>query len=299
MAKRDLNKIVRMIIKVMSNELITHMLNLAASRRAKVLLVGDSSLSYDAIIRVPNYRDHEEGKFIIKVKEDAGRMSRESIIDLIVLSRVSNSTPIIVGINYGDEEMADGVAYKVHGIYAVGIRTFKRILDNEGGVKFVKDKGIVRASVKGQLLRRLREDRGMSLGDLAKMLGVTRRTVYEYERESMEASERTARMLVSIFNEDVLSDVDLRPREEEVINEVREREEMVDEGIRELLSSFRLYSLLKAHTKVAAHSSSESYLVEDRSRLSNEVISVAKVLGVGLAVIESDKRDVEFLESRS
>ncbi|WP_243666100.1 hypothetical protein [Vulcanisaeta sp. JCM 16159] len=106
-------------------------------------------------------------------------------------------------------------------------------------------------------------------------------------------------MLVSIFNEDVLSDVDLRPREEEVVNEVREREEMVDEGIKELLSSFRLYSLLKAHTKVAAHSSSESYLVEDRNRLSNEVISVAKVLGVGLAVIESDKRDVEFLESRS
>lgn len=167
----------------MSNELITHVLGLAASRRAKVLLVGDSSLSYDAIIRIPNYRDNEEGKFIVKIKEDAERVSREAIVDLIVLSRVSNSTPIIVGINYGDEEMADGVAYKVHGIYAVGIRTFKRILDNEG-VKFVRDKGIVRAGVKGQLLRRLREDRGgMSLGDLAKILGgVTRRTVYEYER---------------------------------------------------------------------------------------------------------------------
>ncbi len=148
----------------MSNELITHVLSLAASRRAKVLLVGDSSLSYDAIIRIPNYRGgNEEGKFIVKVKEDAERVSKEAIVDLIVLSRVSNSTPIIVGINYGDEEMADGVAYKVHGIYAVGIRTFKRILDNEG-VKFVKDKGIVRAGVKGQLLRRLREDRGgMSL----------------------------------------------------------------------------------------------------------------------------------------
>ncbi|WP_243671485.1 hypothetical protein [Vulcanisaeta sp. JCM 16161] len=146
----------------MSNELIAHVLSLAASRRAKVLLVGDSSLSYDAIIRIPNYRDDEEGKFIVKVKEDADRVSREAIVDLIVLSRVSNSTPIIVGVNYGDEEMADGVAYKVHGIYAVGIRTFKRILDNEG-VKFVKDKGIVRAGVRGQLLRRLREDRGMSL----------------------------------------------------------------------------------------------------------------------------------------
>ncbi|WP_148678167.1 helix-turn-helix domain-containing protein [Vulcanisaeta distributa] len=282
----------------MSNELITHVLSLAASRRAKVLLVGDSSLSYDAIIRIPNYRGNEEGKFIVKVKEDAERVSKEAIVDLIVLSRVSNSTPIIVGINYGDEEMADGVAYKVHGIYAVGIRTFKRILDNEG-VKFVKDKGIVRAGVKGQLLRRLREDRGMSLGDLAKILGVTRRTVYEYERESMEASERTARILIEIFSKDVLNDVNLRPRDEEVINEVREREDMVDEDIRELLPSFRLYSLMKAHTKVAAHSPSESYLVEDKRRVSNEVFSVAKVLGVGLALIESDKRDVEFLESRN
>lgn len=74
---------------------------------------------------------------------------------------------------------------------------------------------------------------------------------------------------------------------------------MVDEDIRELLPSFRLYSLLKAHTKVAAHSPSESYLVEDKRRVSNEVFSVAKVLGVGLALIESDKRDVEFLESRN
>lgn len=113
------------------------------------------------------------------------------------------------------------------------------------------------------------------------------------------SSERTARILINVFNEDVLSDVDLRPRDDEVIDEVREREEMVDEDIKELLSSFKLYSLLKAHTKVAAHSPDESYLVEDKRRVSNEVISVAKVLGVGLALIESDKRDVEFLESRN
>ena len=282
----------------MSNELITHVLNMAASRRAKVLLVGNSSLSYDAIIRIPNYGDNEEGKFIIKVREDVGRVSKDVVTDLVVLSRVSNSTPIIVGINYGNEEMEDGVAYKVHSIYAVGIRTFKRILDN-GRVKFVKDKGIVRASVKGQLLRRLREDRGMSLGDLAKILGVTRRTVYEYERGSMEASERTARILIDVFSEDVLNDVDLRPRDEEVADEVRAREEMVDEEIRELLPSFRLYSLLRAHTRIAAHSQSESYLVEDKRRVSNEVINVARVLGVGLALIESDRHDVEFLESRN
>jgi len=284
----------QLVVK-MSNELIVHMLSTAASRRAKVLLVGDSSLSYDAIIRVPNREDG--GKFIIKVREDVERVSRAVITDLVVLSKVSNSTPLIVGVRYGDEGMVDGVAYKVHGIYAVGIRTFKRILDDDD-IKLIKDKGMVRARIKGQLLRRLREDRGMSLGDLAKALGVTRKTVYEYERGSMEASERTARTLVELFGEDVLGEIDLRPNDEEILSDIKAREDAVDENVKNLLPSFKLYSLVKAHAKIAAHSISESYLVEDRDRVSNEVINVAKVLGVGLAVIEPSKREVEFLESR-
>ena len=283
----------QLVVK-MSNELIAHMLSTAASRRAKVLLVGDSSLSYDVIIRVPNREDG--GKFIIKVKEDVERVSKAVITDLVILSKVSNSTPLIVGVRYGDEGMMDGVAYKVHGIYAVGIRTFKRILDDN--IKLVKDKGMVRARIKGQLLRRLREDRGMSLGDLAKALGVTRKTVYEYERGSMEASERTARALVELFGEDVLGEVDLRPNDEELLSDIKAREDTVDESVKNLLPSFKLYSLVKAHAKIAAHSTSESYLVEDRDRVNNEVINVAKVLGVGLAVIEPSKREVEFLESR-
>jgi putative transcriptional regulator len=283
----------QLVVK-MSNELIAHMLSTAASRRAKVLLVGDSSLSYDAIIRVPNREDG--GKFIIKVKEDVERVSKAVITDLVILSKVSNSTPLIVGVRYGDEGMMDGVAYKVHGIYAVGIRTFKRILDDN--IKLVKDKGMVRARIKGQLLRKLREDRGMSLGDLAKALGVTRKTVYEYERGSMEASERTARALVELFGEDVLGEVDLRPNDEEILSDIKAREDAVDESVKNLLPSFKLYSLVKAHAKIAAHSISESYLVEDRDRVNNEVINVAKVLGVGLAVIEPSKREVEFLESR-
>lgn len=283
----------QLVVK-MSNELIAHMLSTAASRRAKVLLVGDPSLSYDAIIRVPNREDG--GKFIIKVKEDVERVSKAVITDLVILSKVSNSTPLIVGVRYGDEGMMDGVAYKVHGIYAVGIRTFKRILDDN--IKLVKDKGMVRARIKGQLLRRLREDRGMSLGDLAKALGVTRKTVYEYERGSMEASERTARALVELFGEDVLGEVDLRPNDEELLSDIKAREDAVDESVKNLLPSFKLYSLVKAHAKIAAHSISESYLVEDRDRVNNEVINVAKVLGVGLAVIEPSKREVEFLESR-
>lgn len=277
----------------MSSELITHLLNSAADKKAKVLLVGNSSLSYDAIMRVPSA--DEESKFIIKIREDVERVSKDVIMDLIVLSKISNSTPLLIGIRYGEEEMRDGVAYKVHGIYAVGIRTFKRVLDNEG-IKFVKDKGMVKARIRSDVLRRLRESRGMSLGDLAKALGVTRKTVYEYERGSIEASERSAQALIELFSEDALDDVNLKPNYEEVNNEISIREETVDYEIKRLLPTFKLYSLLKAHAKIAAYSGKDSYLVESSGRVDNEVISVAKVLGIGLALIERNKHDVEFIE---
>jgi putative transcriptional regulator len=277
----------------MSSELITHLLNSAADKKAKVLLVGNSSLSYDAIMRVPSA--DEESKFIIKIREDVERVSKDVIMDLIVLSKISNSTPLLIGIRYGEEEMRDGVAYKVHGIYAVGIRTFKRVLDNEG-IKFVKDKGMVKARIRSDVLRRLRESRGMSLGDLAKALGVTRKTVYEYERGSIEASERSAQALIELFSEDALDDVNLKPSYEEIDNEISIREETVDYEIKRLLPTFKLYSLLKAHAKIAAYSGKDSYLVESNGKVDNEVINVAKVLGIGLALIERNKHDVEFIE---
>lgn len=280
---------------MLSNEIINHLLTPVASRRGKALVVGSSSLSYDMIIRIPNSND-EDTKFIIKVKEDVYKVDKDTVLDLAILSEVSKSTPLIVGTRYNNEEMMDGVAYKVHGIYAVSVSTMKRVLNNNG-IKYARDKGIVKAKVKGSLLRQLREKNNMSLGDLANILGVSRRTIYEYERGSFEASERTARILEDLFGKDVLSDVDLKASINEIMDEIMSRETSVNDEIKELLRSFRLFSLIKAHTRLAAQSTDDrAYLVEDKENIDKEVVRVASVLNVGIAVINIRNGDVEFIE---
>ncbi|WP_069807490.1 helix-turn-helix domain-containing protein [Vulcanisaeta thermophila] len=277
---------------MISGEVISHILAPVASRRGKALVVGDSSLSYDMIIRIPD-KDGDR-KFIIKVKEDVHKVDKDTVLDLAILAGISESTPLIVGLRYNNEEMLDGVAYKVHGIYAVNMRTMKRVLNNDS-VKYVKDKGMIKARVKGSLLKELRERNNMSLGDLASILGVSRRTVYEYERDSFEASERTARILEDLFGEEVLSDVDLRASTSEIMSKITSREVGVNDRIKVLLRSFKIYSLLRAHTKLAAQSTKRAYLVESRENINGEVIKVASVLDVGLAVI-SGEDDVEFID---
>lgn len=280
---------------MISNEIISHILAPVASKRGKALVVGDSSLSYDMIIRIPRSND-EDIKYIVKVREDVYKVDRDTILDLAILSEVSKSTPLIVGLRYNNEEMKDGVAYKIHGIYAVNIRTMKRVLDNDS-IRYVKDKGIIKAKVRGSLLKQLRERNNMSLGDLANILGVSRRTIYEYERGTFEASERTAHILEELFGKDVLSNIDLRSSINEIMDEIMDREIIVNDDVKRLLRSFRLYSLLKAHVKLAAQSmDNKAYLVEDRENMNKEVVRVASVLDVGIAIVNTKNGDVEFIE---
>jgi putative transcriptional regulator len=276
-----------------SGGLVMRILESSLARRARLVLVGDPSLSYDMIIRA---HDHDDLKFILKVREDVDSVDRETIVDLMILSKASNATPLLVGVKYGDEDMVEDVVYKKEGIFAAHPVTLKKLLDG-GRVKFIKDRGFVKARVRGRLLRRLREEGGLSLGDLAEALGVSRRTIYEYERGSMEASERTATLLVEIFNEEILEDVDLRSPINELRSYMDRRSGLVDEDVRRLLPSYDTYTLEKAHARFTAISGGESYLVDKKDHVNRELMSIASVLGIGVALINPRKDEVEFIGS--
>jgi len=273
---------------------LVRILGSSLMRRSRIILVGDSSLSYDLIIRSSS---RDEMKFILKVKEDVDSVDRETIVDLMILSKASDATPLLIGMRYGDEDMVENVVYKKEGIFAAHPVTLKRLLEGDR-VKFVKERGFIKARVRGSRLRRLREEEGLSLGDLAEALGVSRRTIYEYERGSMEASERTATLLMEIFDEDILEDIDLRASMDELKPQVDRRSGLVDDDVRRLLPTYDTYILERAHAKFTAISRSESYLVDKKERVDRELVSVANILGVGVALINPKKDEVEFIESK-
>jgi len=63
--------------------------------------------------------------------------------------------------------------------------------------------------VDGKKLRQRREEAGISLGALAKELGVSRETVYRYEREEIEAPAKIAQKLIDMFGEDVIKKISI------------------------------------------------------------------------------------------
>ncbi len=127
----------------------------------------------------------------------AGAVARALRASLFAISEVS-----------GNERLVDDTAYERQGLSVINLETFERILRGEK-VYVKKRRGKFVVSVNAERLRKARVERGMSQGELAEMLGVSRKAVYEYERANMDVSVEVAARLVELFGTEVLQEVDL------------------------------------------------------------------------------------------
>ncbi len=246
-----------------------------------IVKVPDITMSYNLIVRTKTGLDNEEKTFIIKVSYDINEVSKDEIVDIVAISRITSAIPILIGVKEGEEKMREDIAYRKMGVIAISISAFKRVLEGKQ-IRFVKDRGIVKAKVKGEELRKRREELGLSLGDVASMLKVSRKTVYEYERGTFEASERTARLLMQYFGEDIIEGVSLEPKIENC-KKYLEHRKVSRELIQEKFSvePKEAYKLERTHGKIAlVCNDDEKYLVIPRRRYDENVDKIVNILDV-------------------
>ncbi|MDI9619809.1 MAG: helix-turn-helix domain-containing protein [Candidatus Nezhaarchaeota archaeon] len=109
------------------------------------------------------------------------------------------ASPIVV--SEGEEEEIDEEAvYEKYGVYILHPNTLKSYLEDRKQYVYYKG-GRFYARINGEKLREIRERVGLSLGGLAGMLGITRKAVYEYERNEMDAAIDVAAKLYDILKD--------------------------------------------------------------------------------------------------
>ncbi len=157
----------------------------------------------------------------------AGAIARALRASLFAISEVS-----------GNERLIDDAVYERQGLPVINLATFERFLRGEK-LYVRKRRGKFVVSVNAERLRAARIERGFSQGDLADLLGVSRKAVYEYERANMDVSADVAAKLVEIFGTEVLQEVDLLKEYEGTV--IDERAHMPEERkIAEATSGFHL-----------------------------------------------------------
>jgi putative transcriptional regulator len=158
-------------------------------------------LSFDIVAR------RDEQLLLVKVLQNADALGKDGAGELRLLATTLGGSPIVVGEHTGGGPMEEGVIYSRFGVPILSKRTFVDLLE-EGIPPFMfSAPGGLYVRLDANALRRARDERGISLGTLADVAGVSRRTIQMY-LDGMSATVDIAVRLEEFLGEPLVQPVD-------------------------------------------------------------------------------------------
>jgi putative transcriptional regulator len=145
---------------------------------------------------------------VIKVVSHIDSVSEDVAFDLEIIARHLRGIPLIVGERARDADLERGAVYIRYGIYAVSAATLYDFFVEKIPPLVYASPGGLYVNINGEALHEMRELRGMSLGDLAHLLGVSRRTISKYE-SGMGTTLDIAIRIEEVFDAGVAESIDL------------------------------------------------------------------------------------------
>ncbi len=145
----------------------------------------------------------------IKVYANIGNVSAKDASELQTISECFSAICLIIGEKTRRKPLEDDTVYSRHNIYAINVKTLEDMVLREVHPLVEAGPGGYYIELDGKLVRKRRQELELSVGKLAEMLGISRRTLYGYERGMTKASVSTAYKLEWILGVPVVQFIDM------------------------------------------------------------------------------------------
>jgi len=169
------------------------------------------SVSDPYTIRLPGFdvvARRDQTLLIIKVLSNIDALAEEVAKELRTLSLLLKATPLLIGEKNGVSRLEDDVVYIRFGIQAITLSTLQNHMVEGSPVRAYAAPGGLYVNLDEEKIRRLRQEKNISLGAFARHVRVSRRTVQMYE-EGMSARIDIANRIEGLFQQTVTTPIDL------------------------------------------------------------------------------------------
>lgn len=148
----------------------------------------------------------------VKVSSDVGSLSLNDSLELRVVAGCVSASSLLIGEKARGKRLADDTVYSRYGVLAINPRTFANIV-LRGLYPIVQaGPGGYYIEIDGEAVKRKRQELGLSVGEMAEMIGTSRRTLYGYERGMAKASVAPAYNLIYTLGIPIAKSVDVFER---------------------------------------------------------------------------------------
>lgn len=143
----------------------------------------------------------KSGMLLLKVLANVDSVQKRQAENMKVLSQALPASPAIIGLWTRREKLHDNIVYDRFDIPAFTPATLENILVNDVWPRIRSSKGGLFAQIDRKKLRERRERLGLSQSRLAKKARVTKKSIYEHEKERMPARYDTVKRLELLLGE--------------------------------------------------------------------------------------------------
>ncbi len=185
------------------SELLTHIREFLGS--------AGFSVSDPCTLRLPGFdlvARQGETLLIIKVLSNIDSLSEDVAQELRALAYLLKATPLLIGEKNGINTLEDDVVYFRFGIQTVTTATLQSHLLEAAPILAYAAPGGLYVNLDQEKIRRLRQEKNISLGSFAHHVRVSRRTVRMYE-DGMSARIDIADRIEEMFEQTVSLPIDL------------------------------------------------------------------------------------------
>lgn len=158
-------------------------------------------MAFDLVAR------RDEDLLIVKVLTNVDSLDADVARELRVLAKVLDGSAVLVGERASSRDLETGVVYARHDVPLVTLESLEEhLLEGVPPLVYAAPGGFY-VNIDGEALTHLREDRELSLGQLADVAGVSRRSISMYE-EGMGAMVDVAAKLEEFLEAPIVEELD-------------------------------------------------------------------------------------------
>jgi len=148
---------------------------------------------------------------LVKVLKNIDALDAEEAARLLELGRLFPALALVIGQTSGASRLDPGVVYTRYGVPIISEETLQEYLDKALPPFLYASPGGTFARIDGARLRVLRQNRGLSLGALAGVAGVSRRAIQLYE-EGAGAELGVVERIETFLGEPIVRPIELFDR---------------------------------------------------------------------------------------
>lgn len=239
---------------------------------------------------------------ILKILVNVDSLDASQADQLKRLCHLVSGYPLLVGDRTRTERIEDDVVHERYDLPAINNETLRMLLQNAALPLIFGTKGGYYVRINGEVLRTERKRKGLSLGQIAEKVGVSRESIYSYEHGG-NATVDTAMALVKELGVDLVCPVQvLRKVKMDLKPEKHVENELLQYVVFKLSHfGFGVYMTPKTPFHVIAEESQDRLLTTvfehyQNLRQSVEVISsLSRVIDITAFMVSHEKQGADSL----